>query len=119
MKTISKTLSIVFLSGLLMPILAQATPLNCDGMGTDKGSRITFEIITDTQVKIDDDLASLDAAFAPRLNINLQRFEYERSQEGISEVLVQQSLLNGTNHGMIKIQNRGEGFFSATYYCHP
>ena len=37
--------------------------------------------------------------------------------EGTSEVLVQEKLLNGAPKGMIKIQNRGEGFGGGNYYC--
>ena len=71
----------------------------------------------DSQIQIDGDIAKLDLSFSPRLNKNFLRYEYVRSSEGTSEALVQWGLLDGAPNGALKLQNRGEGFFSATYDC--
>jgi hypothetical protein len=101
---------------------AQAADVyRCDGMhgGNDaSGSKVTLTIVSAKVVKVDEDRADLDEKYNPRLNKGFKRFEYESSDEGVSEVLVQEKLLSGAATGMIKLQNRGEGWATSNYFCH-
>ncbi len=116
------------LASLLLPITlvltsaAQAaTTYNCSGMGEMKGQSVTLTVgATPDQISVDDDQARFDDTYNPRLNLDFSRFNSMTShEEGTTEYLVQSPLLNGADHGLIKVQMRGEGFGSYSYYCHP
>ena len=98
---------------------AASVTYTCAGMGNAKGNTVTLEILNKSEVKVDGDIARIDRTFKPRGNVDFLRFEYDQSVEGVSEVLVQQQLVDGEDKGMIKIQNRGESFDTDSYYCHP
>lgn len=115
-KTIASALTLAALTASVQA--KAATVYTCNGMGTDKGQTVTLTIVNSKHVKIDEDLADLDKNFQGRLNKDFSRFEYQQSEEGVSEVLVQSRLLEGEDKGMIKVQIRGEGFGSTSYYCH-
>jgi hypothetical protein len=104
---------------LTLSTAAVAQNYKCEGMGNAKGQAVQLTILTDRQVKIDEDYADLDETYNPRLNTGLTRFEYKNPIEGMAEVLLQEKLLSGADKGLIKIQVRGEGFNSDSYYCHP
>jgi hypothetical protein len=117
----SKSVS-VFVSAVVFMIAAEAGAAQvykCEGMGDNKGNQVTLTVVSSTEVKVDEDFAKLDTTYNPRLNHGFSRFEYLQSEEGTTEVLVQDVLLDGASKGLIKVQNRGEGFGSSSYYCHP
>ncbi|MGZ3696532.1 MAG: hypothetical protein ACXWP5_00435 [Bdellovibrionota bacterium] len=88
----------------------------CDAKGD--GEAVTLTVINKDVVKIGDDRAHRDYSYRPRLNNGLLRFEYDSSDEGISEALISSRLLSGAESGVFKLQNRGEGFSTTTYNCH-
>jgi|GEM_PF-4431609 len=104
---------------LAFTMQAEARTYTCNGLGTAKGSTVTLDVVSGNSVKVDSDLAILDPSFSPRGNVGLARFEYQFSDEGTTEALVAEVLLQGGDRGLLKIQNRGEGFMTESYYCHP
>lgn len=78
---------------------------------------VTLTVVSGKVVHVGDDVARLDEKYEPRLNNGFERFEYDQSDEGVSEVLVQERLLNGARSGFIKIQNRGQTFDSQKLSC--
>lgn len=62
---------------------------------------------------------TLDPTYKPRHNKGYVRYvgfggfvpEYS------TELLVQKKLLRGAEHGYVKIQDRGEGFFPSKFFC--
>ncbi len=112
-------LTAIFLASLSLQAKAEST-LNCNGMGDVKGQSVTLTIVSNTLVKVDGtNTAVLDEQYNPRLNQGFLRFDYDSSEEGDQEVLVQEQLLEGSSKGLIKVQWRGEGFETSSYYCHP
>jgi hypothetical protein len=104
---------------LSSPAFAATATYTCNGMGSAKGGSVKLEILNKSEVKVDGDLAKIDRNYKPRGNTGFERFEYVQSDEGVSEVLVQSKLVDGEDKGLIKIQNRGEGFGTDSYFCHP
>jgi hypothetical protein len=112
------TIAIVLISVALAGI-AQAQSYTCEGMGEAKGQSVRLSIVSDKQIKVESDYADLDVSYSPRANTGLVRFEYKNGLEGVTEALVQDKLLSGADKGLLKLQVRGEGFNSDSYYCHP
>lgn len=96
-----------------------AERLTCNGMGDAKGDSVTLTLSGENAVEVDQSVAVLDRSYNPRLNLGFLRYEYQQSDEGTTEVLVQEQLIQGVGRGMIKVQERGEGFGTASYFCHP
>jgi len=112
-----KLITVITILVATLTTQAQGLSYKCQGMGADKGTVVTLDVVSSTEVKVDDDYARLDENFSPRSNSDLVRFEYKESSEGTTEVLVQEQLLDGATKGLIKIQNRGEGFSTSSFYC--
>lgn len=69
----------------------------------------------DSKIQVQQNFADVDRSYngAPKS----LRFVYEESDEGVSEAIVQSSLVNGTPSGMLAIQTHGEDNTRVVYSC--
>jgi hypothetical protein len=119
MKTVLSLLALSTVLASASAFAASGDSFTCTAVPSDPraGETFTLKIESRDKVSVDGSVADLDDKYDPRLNSGYLRFEYENSDEGTTEVLVQRGLVYLADKGFIKIQNRGEGFESDKYAC--